>query len=745
MANDFIPIPGDLIKHSDLRIPKALGFASIISTVDLPYVSVVECRLVPDTSTEIVVFDTEVQLGQKIKYDIHDIERIAVIFKADDSEAPLVIALRTNFPKVPHLYPETIEFPTILCLYEEEYSELKLHWTPIGFLERIRDWLALNAKGKLHGEDQPLEPLLTGSQGNIVVPLELFEEKPNLVSLKLVRNENGRVFLNIEYNQRETKDQKLTYLAITLKGAPQPHGLIRRVPNNVLELHEFLTFAKLDVISALRKTLIDVVLKNKENKKLLDPQLIILLALPKTKTEGDVVESIDIWAFLTALSVREIGKELGIWNVLDGEVGLVFEIDETKNGKTIDILPLNPTLPFSRERASILNGKSNRENKKIVAIGLGALGSQIFINLVRSGYGEWTLIDNDSFFPHNLARHALYGFAVGYPKTETLAHLANTMIYGEPIATPIVADVLEPGEDIEKVNNSLKEAALILDMSTSIAVARHLSRDNDSQAQRISMFLNPSGTDVVMLAEGLERKTPLDFLEMQYYRAMINDPLLEGHLTSNHGRVRYANSCRDVSSTISQDLVALHAAICSRVLPRVISEGKAQISIWQTNVDDLTVNSKTVTPEEMVEIPAGDWIICTDKWLYNKIFGLRFKKLPYETGGILIGSFDIQRKIVYVVDTVPSPPDSKEWPTVYIRGCQGLSQRVEQIEIMTNGMLTYVGEWHSHPDNCSCRPSSDDFKAFTWLSSHMNLEGYPGLMLIAGQNNECSWYVGKMI
>jgi len=35
---------------------------------------------------------------------------------------------------------------------------------------------------------------------------------------------------------------------------------------------------------------------------------------------------------------------------------------------------------------------------------------------------------------------------------------------------------------------------------------------------------------------------------------------------------------------------------------------------------------------------------------------------------------------VYVADTVPSPPDSKEWPTLYIRGCVGLEKEVRRIE-----------------------------------------------------------------
>ena len=47
-------------------------------------------------------------------------------------------------------------------------------------------------------------------------------------------------------------------------------------------------------------------------------------------------------------------------------------------------------------------------------MGAGALGSQVIITLARSGFGNWTIVDEDDLLPHNLARHALNGFYVGH-------------------------------------------------------------------------------------------------------------------------------------------------------------------------------------------------------------------------------------------------------------------------------------------------------------------------------------------
>lgn len=736
MGDSYISAPGALIGIDDLLIPKAQDLAYLLSMSDLRFAELVECRRT-DKLEEVIVFNVEVELGQITVNAIHDYERIAVQFYPDDIMEPIILALRSDFPEVPHLYPSYNQYKTRVCLYWEPYSEIKLRWTPLRFLERIREWLALTAKGILHGEDQPLEPLLIGASGQIVIPVELFVQSKigelDQLTLNLVGQDETNIFL-IAQAGVEMGDTRPTYAVIPLIGEPQPHGIIRYLPANVLELHEFMSNAQIDLLNELRAYLSNW--KTKDiHKEMLKAQLVILIALPKTR-EGDAIESLEFWAFLTDKTVEQIGIEIGIWSLIGGDVGLLWSPDNNKTGETINILPLNPMPHFTRDGAAGLNGIPQRENRPIVAVGSGALGSQVFMNLLRSGFGEWILIDDDYLLPHNLARHALPGPAVGHPKAEALAIYANETIYGEPIACAVVANILNPGDNAEKVSKSMEKAEIIIDTSASIAVARHLARDVNSRARRISAFLNPRGTDLVILAEDINRTVSLDYLEMQYYRLLMNDKLLEKHFQQPGGNIRYANSCRDTSSTIQQDLVALHAAICSKTLKDLVDKDEAIISVWRAN-PDFTVTRHTINAEIPIEYRINGWVLYTDQFLYNKIREFRNTKLPNETGGVLIGSFDMQRKIVYIVDATPSPPDSQEWPTTYIRGCEGLKSHVKKLEMITNGMLEYVGEWHSHPDGYDCTPSADDQKAFRWLSKHMNPIGYPALMLIVGENQNC--------
>lgn len=742
MSDEYLHVSGEEISIGDIKIPKARETVTAIET--LPYFSLLAVRKLQDGS-EAVVFETEIEVGQRTVHNISDIERIAVIFSPADENFPEVLALRENFPEVPHINLRDQEKPRSLCLYDEKYSEFKLRWTPIHFLERIRQWLSLTAKGELHADEQALEPLLIGTATRLIVPFDLLTKEEETLDLLLIRRaecgDNAITFIADRIEKHPPQKGEVPYVATVIKCDPQVHGIINKQPANLHELHNFLIVAGVDLLSLLRKRLQDF--KENIHYNLRKANLVLIIEMPKTRREGEPPESNEIWAFLILNTIEEIGLEVGIWAKFQGQLAsLGLAPDLTKNGETIKAYLLNPVNTLSRELASQLSGFSSKEKREVLLIGGGALGSQVFMNIVRMGFGEWTIIDDDCLLPHNLARHALVGDFLGYSKAQMLAYQANSLIDGEQVAQYLVADVLNPAASSEKLNTAYKKAHIIIDASTSVPVARYLSRDVDSPARRFSIFLSPSGKDLVILAEDEKRRVPLDCLEMQYYRYLIDNPALENHLKRNDGPIRYARSCRDLSFVIPQDLVAMHAAICARGIRNISSTSSASISLWEANTEDFSVKTHDFPVYEVSESKFGDWTLYCDSWLLEKISQARKERLPNETGGVLIGSFDMQRKVVYVVDTVLSPPDSKEWPTVYIRGCQGLKKKVEKIQRITTGMLDYVGEWHSHP-GCGTTPSSDDMKAFEWLVEIMDVCGQPVLMLIAAELKH-TWFLGEM-
>lgn len=744
--------PGKRIGFDDLTVEKARDLVRILRPGSLPYCELLECRRLEDPHrADVVVFDVEVQRGQRTAHDVRRRERIAAVFREDDAFVPEALALRPNFPSVPHVNSLNLtflkEFPRSLCLYDELYSELKLTWTSIAFVKRIREWLALTARGELHAEDQPLEPLLIGSPVMLVLPSDLFDEDertPEMLTARVVEH-GGKVRAVIAGYASDGPQERhaLRYVAASLVGEPQEHGVIESTPTTLRELRDALKRAGMDLFEELH-TRLDSWRGSKDLAQLLDMELLLIVALPKTRDEAGPVEASDVWAFVCKESAGRLGERLGVWQAHGGHLGVLLGAEAIElRGEDVPLLPLNVNYALSRQKAAELSGAGRCEDNRIVVIGVGALGSQVFMNLARAGYGEWTQVDPDDLLPHNLVKHELTGRDVGRPKVEALAEAANETIDGAPIATPIVADVLAPGEHEEVIQEALKNADAILDASASVAVARHLARSADSPARRVSLFFNPSGTAGVMLCEDSAREIPLDWLEMHYYRELISNPELRDHLRRPTARIRYARSCRDLSSSLPQELVAQHAAIGARAFRGVLAANSAGISIWRTNKEDLSVEHLKVAPTEVVERQIGEWTVVTDRSLLDRVANTRLEKLPNETGGVLVGTHDMQRKILYVVDVLPSPPDSTEWPNLYIRGSKGLARRVEEIGEITDRQLGYVGEWHSHPRGHTPSPSSDDRKAFAWLQEYMDLDGLPATMLIVGQDDS-ALYVGRM-
>jgi len=734
MEGRFIGLSGVIVEPYQLKLTKARLLALAVARNLVEYAFIVECRRLD--GMEVIIFDAEIEVPQLRVHPIEEIERIAVIFQEADDSYPEVLALRSDFPLVSHLNLRESEFPRSLCLYDERYDDLKVRWTPHRFIARIREWLSLTAQGILHQDDQPLEPLLLACSGHVVLPHDLLvsqqEQLQDTLYIYAKGSGSGDLFFTAECEKPSNSNKAIAVTASVHLCKPQPHGIIRQKPKTLSELTDFVSTGGIDLISELRSRLRRWNEQPEKRDEVLNSNLIIILLLPKSR-KGDVhtPESLEIRVFYCFEKISKIGEKLGVWSLFGKEIGTLIGGDMPQQADTIAVDLLNHSFHLNREIAAHLNGYPSSVDVSISAIGVGALGSPVVTNLFRAGFGKWTIIDHDRLMPHNLGRHVLNDHFVGYDKSAGMAFFLDSIIKRTDAVKAIPANVMAPGKHSDEVKDALKTSDVILDMSASVSVARFLSLDINSSARRVSLFMNPSGQDLVLLAEDKCRKSRLDQLEMQYYRAIAMNDDLSGHFEAVEGRRRYGQSCRDVTSTLPQDYIALHSAIGSRATREVTADPDAHLIIWRA---DALGNARRfeLTPAVTIQVWRGDWQVCTDMHLLQKLQECRDSKLPKETGGVLLGSFDMERKIVYIIDTLPSPLDSEEWPTLYIRGTRGLRSAVDSISEKTDGMLEYIGEWHSHPRSCPPIPSQDDLKVFSWLTALMEKEGLPALMMIGG-------------
>jgi len=124
-------------------------------------------------------------------------------------------------------------------------------------------------------------------------------------------------------------------------------------------------------------------------------RLAIIAIIPQTRREGAQPERNEIWVFVALAQIRDIGAALGLWTLEPGGVrAVLLQPDLERRGREIVLELLGPVFELSREYAAELSGVTPGI-PRIVGVGAGALGSQVINNAIRTGWGGWTIVDDD--------------------------------------------------------------------------------------------------------------------------------------------------------------------------------------------------------------------------------------------------------------------------------------------------------------------------------------------------------------
>ncbi|MXZ04504.1 MAG: hypothetical protein F4Y90_03120 [Rhodothermaceae bacterium] len=731
---------GESVEPEVVRIPKARELVQLLQSEVLPFVSFSDVTRRLD-GWELVQVEVCPEVPTFPANDIRFLEPILIEFDPEDRSQPNAIALRPDFPRVPHTYMVERGKPLRLCLFDEPYSEQRLLWTASAYLRQLKTWLSKTATGTLHQPGQSVEPFLPGSPAQVVLPSQLFEadysSESQLLSMDVLPRNAPPGFTLVTRRQGAGvhNEPDLKCIALVVETAHQTQSGLTHHPKNLFQLREFLEWMNTDLFQVLHDKLRNWIIEQERDSAAF---VLLVLRIPVRRSDDGTPEMIEVRAFQVAGSARHLGKSLGYFDEVEGTIGaLIGEPKATSESQDLALLPLNPVSDLNRRDAQILSGTRGLPDSRILTVGAGALGSQTLLNLARGGFGTWTVIDHDVLLPHNLVRHALPGTGVGLEKARALSYFVNRLHEDGRAVDSLVADVLAyPTTD--ELRAKLDSAEVSVDFSASVAVARWLALDAPGDSRRISVFLNHDGTDLVILVEDRARSMRLDQIEAQYYGAVIERKEFEGHLLYRGEQLRYGRTCRDITSTLSQDTISLFSGIAARALKDRIANPESSLAIWRTSVNQ-SVSYHSVELAVPFESRYGDWRISTDKRTLQKLHDLRQHALPNETGGVLLGYPDQLHKVLYVVGALPSPPDSEEWPTSYVRGSEGLKQAIDEVSSRTAGYVGYLGEWHSHPDKSSCEPSQEDLQFLAWLTEYMFLDGMPGLMAIVCEDGEISW------
>jgi ThiF family/Prokaryotic homologs of the JAB domain len=469
----------------------------------------------------------------------------------------------------------------------------------------------------------------------------------------------------------------------------------------------------------------------------LNGRFVVIVEMPVVSPRGEERDGLDHRAFITAQTAGDIAVALGVAqeSLGFGKVGYVkllgTPIVNQAALAAIKAQTAEVYLEFEPDLAARLAGRNAPDRRKAVLVGAGAIGSHLTDCLAREGRFLWTVIDDDSLLPHNLARHIALNNQVTRRKAQILADHINATLMGMPQATAIAANPFADGPDGASIESALGQADLIIDATASIVAARHLS-DHTAGARRASVFFNPTGEAVVLLAEPSGRALTLRDLEAQYLGLVLRTKSLAEHLGKEAETVAYTGACRAITNRIPQSRAAILSGLAALGLSAAVGADAAVISIWTLKPDG-NVAKEAIVPESVIRFRTGGWTITVDNGLLLRIYEMREARVPVETGGLLFGLVDIPAKRIHLIDASPAPRDSVERRSEFVRGVQGVDELMDSVRLRTAGQVRYVGEWHSHPPRASARPSAIDGQQIDWLAALMDMDSMPALMLIAAE------------
>jgi integrative and conjugative element protein (TIGR02256 family) len=708
-----------------------------------------------ELKADVVVIEVDIERTQKRAASIKAQEALALMFPDSDA-AVTVLALRDGFPFTLHQNAVPAGFPSSLCVDDRPWQEAKLTWTPSEFVRQIRDWLSKASAGALQDPAQPLEPLFYASSTSIMLDRAILDRSNSGKPVQLIGTIKGHKGAELIVTRRPGTGSpigpdEINLVILSFFLPSQIMTGIHQVPDNLRDLAALLKGMGLDFLPEVKRQLVEWAKWASNQTHLMDSQLGLCIIGEVVAPDGRN-SILDGRTFFTGVrGAGDVGVKLGCLfpaagSGINGAKGFVPNLfpGAVSDGQDITIFPVNTYLDFDRQLAAEISGLPVADERKVTMIGAGSIGSHIALCLAREGAFKWNVIDDDIFLPHNMARHALSRPYLGNNKASALAHQINRLLNDNEVAKGIATDCLTPSpEDADAVQLALFQADVILDTSASIAVSRHLSDLPDANGRRFSVFFNPAGTAVVLLAEAPDRSIPLREIEAQYYGAILTNPVLNDHLGVTKGTVRYSGSCRTLTNKIPERSASILSAAAVCGIHNELKANSGGIYIWHlADNGSIQLHHQSLLPPTRKK--ALDWTVSVDANTLAAMRTERVQHLPSETGGVLLGVVDFQAQRIHVVHHLSAPEDSFEDESSFRRGIQGLASNIDDTSRQVMHQVRYVGEWHSHPKDMSANASSIDVDQLAWLSLTLNPDGVPGVMLIVGEDDE-SVNVGHVI
>ena len=363
--------------------------------------------------------------------------------------------------------------------------------------------------------------------------------------------------------------------------------------------------------------------------------------------------------------------------------------------------------PLSISKALEVSGNKYDLGKLVIA-GCGALGSKFIMHLIRSGYTNMILFDNDDFSAHNLVRHSLLPQQVGKNKAVALKDVAEEFYKFDDlkkiIPVPINAELL--------IEPFLRDANWFLDFTASKSFLnyqiKNLNEETPANICKATMLDN--GKLGVLFIEGKNRNPRLDDLFVLTNDLYKQYPFISQYLQDEYDRSKQDSTiinvgvgCNSETTILSDEIVSIHSAVFYGVIKNEYERKSFKDNgyIFINRID--TENGFKIESFSFVDSPLiattlyNGWEIRMKPEIAVKMKSEMGIAMPHETGGVFIGTINKKNRTIHVTDMISAPSDSQSSNVTFYRGIKNLPEEIDNIKRLSGQVFGYIGEWHSHP------------------------------------------------
>lgn len=139
----------------------------------------------------------------------------------------------------------------------------------------------------------------------------------------------------------------------------------------------------------------------------------------------------------------------------------------------------------------------------------------------------------------------------------------------------------------------------------------------------------------------------------------------------------------------------------------------------------------------------GRLILNVPRAVQTTMLRLARENRPNETGGGLLGCW-LRRNEAYICCATAAGLNARATPVTFEPDVEHLWTRAMDVHSETAGIITYLGEWHSHPATTRMRLSSTDMHTTRSIAATLGSRGSVLVVVLPDsvRLRVCAWHCG---